>query len=254
MAANASLSLCFNYCLLKNKPQFVTFSKRRVSFSPVPIEFRSNARVCTALAAEHVNDDVSEDDEHWMQPRPTEVYVCNLPRKIDSEYLLELFRPHGNVLNVEVCRNAETGESKGCAYVTLESINSARNAVSALDGLDVGGREMRVRFSVEMNRRGKNRKTMNSSPKKVIYYEAPHQLYVGNLPKHVRPEELRHLFVRFGTVASLRIFVDKKEEISRVYAFVSFVSERERDAAMSINGIAFGGRTLVLRQQGDGKV
>ncbi|CAL0311285.1 unnamed protein product [Lupinus luteus] len=253
MAANATLSLCFNYSFSNNKPQFPTSSKRCVSFSPVPIVLTPNTRVCTALKAEQVNDDVSEDEEQWMQPRATEVYVFNLPRSIDSEYLLHLFSPHGNVLYLQVSRNAETGESKGCAYVTLDSINSAKNAVSALDGLDVGGREMRVRFSVEMNRRGKNRKTMNSSPKKVIYYEAPYQLYVGNLPKRVRPEELRHLFVRFGTVASLRIFIDTKEEISRVYAFVSFLSERERDAAMSINGIAFGGRTLVLRQ-GGGKV
>lgn len=36
---------------------------------------------------------------------------------------------------LQVCRNAETCESKGCAYVTMGSINSARKAIVALDRL-----------------------------------------------------------------------------------------------------------------------
>ncbi|CAL0302198.1 unnamed protein product [Lupinus luteus] len=287
MTANATLSLSFTPSShsLNDKLHFSASSKRCVSFSPLPILLTYKARVRSAFSAfsalvtERVNDDVSneEEEEQWKKPIATEVYVCNIPRSIDSDYLLKLFKPHGDVLSVQgigsqknhesvrenqftvsyqnerivfqwVCRNAETGESKGCAYVTLGSINSARNAVSALDGLDVGGREMRVRFSVEMNRRGKNLKILNSSPRKVIYYEGPHKLYVGNLPKPVSPEELRHLFVKFGTVASLRILIDQREGRTRVYAFVSFLSENERDAAMSINGIEFGGRKLVVRE------
>lgn len=35
---------------------------------------------------------------------------------------------------MQVCRNAETGESKGSAYVTMGSYNAAQNALAALDG------------------------------------------------------------------------------------------------------------------------
>jgi len=35
---------------------------------------------------------------------------------------------------LQVCRDDETNESKGCGYVTLGSIYSARNAVAILDG------------------------------------------------------------------------------------------------------------------------
>nr|ABD32708.1 RNA-binding region RNP-1 (RNA recognition motif) [Medicago truncatula] len=105
---------------------------------------------------------------------PTQVYVCNLPRSCDTHHLLHLFTPHGTVLSTEVCRNAETGESKGSAYVTMGSYNAAKNALAALDGSDVGGREMLVKFSVE---------TLNSPPmrRRTIYYEGPHKVYVGNL-------------------------------------------------------------------------
>ncbi|KAK7258441.1 hypothetical protein RIF29_24018 [Crotalaria pallida] len=223
--ATATLSLCFpssssSSSSLKHQPQFLTVpsssssSKRCVSFSfsavpPIVSTWKGSSRVlAAAVVAESVerqNDDVfgDDDEEEWRKPRATEVYVCNLPRSIDSEYLFDIFQPHANVLSVEVCRNAETGRSKGCAYVTLGSIISARNAVSALDGTDVGGREMRVRFSVEMNRGGRsNLQTMNSSPKRVIYYEGPYKLYVGNIPKATRPEELRYLFDQFGNVVS----------------------------------------------------
>ncbi|KAG4921117.1 hypothetical protein JHK82_050057 [Glycine max] len=62
---------------------------------------------------------------------------------------------------------AEIGESRGGAYVTMESINSARKAIVALDASDVGGRQVQVRFFVEMNPKRRNLETMNSSPRSV---------------------------------------------------------------------------------------
>lgn len=36
------------------------------------------------------------------QTRPCELYVCNLPRSCDISELLEMFKPFGTVLSVEV--------------------------------------------------------------------------------------------------------------------------------------------------------
>jgi RNA recognition motif-containing protein len=99
---------------------------------------------------------------------------------------------------------------------------------------DVGGREMRVKFSVEMN----NLETLNSPPvrRRTIYYEGPHKVYVGNLAKSATPEDVRHLFGKFGNVASVRVLQDFNQgKKSRVYAFVSYLSQRERDASLSLN-------------------
>lgn len=95
---------------------------------------------------------------------------------------------------------------------------------------------MRVKFSVEMNAGRRNAEKLNSSPMRVIYYEAPHKLYVGNLPRDVKLEQLRRLFSRFGNVVSARMMHDHKQAKSRVYAFLSFQSEAERDTAMSLDG------------------
>ncbi|KAK4268939.1 hypothetical protein QN277_022163 [Acacia crassicarpa] len=191
------------------------------------------------------NDDVFHEREPSKVGRPCELYVCNLPRSCDSTQLYDLFKPYGFVLSAEVDRNDETGESRGCAYVTMGSLNSARKAVAALDRSDIGGREMRVRFSAEMNPGRSNVEAMNSLPLKVLYHETPHKLYIGNLARVVEPGDLWNHFRRFGTVVSVRILHNRS---SRVYAFLSFLSQSERDAALSLNGTELCGRILVVRE------
>lgn len=41
--------------------------------------------------------------------------------------------------------------SRGYGYVTMSSLDEAKAAIAALDGSDVDGREMRVRFSADIN-------------------------------------------------------------------------------------------------------
>jgi RNA recognition motif-containing protein len=95
---------------------------------------------------------------------------------------------------------------------------------------------MRVRFSVDMNPRRRNPEALNSAPKKERVYESPHKLYVGNLPRDVKPEYLRDHFSQFGTLLSARVLHDQKAGKNRCYGFLSFSSPAERDAAISLNG------------------
>ncbi|KAM1125679.1 hypothetical protein ACFX19_041681 [Malus domestica] len=195
------------------------------------------------------NDDDSDGglDDKQEQSRPCELYVCNIPRSIDVPDLMEMFNPHGTVFSVEICRSPDTGLSRGCGYVTMGSMDAAKTAIAALDRSDVGGREMRVRFSVHMNPKRKNTEALNSSPVKNMVYESPHKLYVGNLARAVQPHVLRSHFSQFGTVASAKVLHDRKAGKNRAYGFLSFSSAAERDAAMSLNGTEFCGRRIVVR-------
>uniref|UniRef100_A0A803NTQ9 RRM domain-containing protein n=1 Tax=Cannabis sativa TaxID=3483 RepID=A0A803NTQ9_CANSA len=135
-----------------------------------------------------------------------------------------------------ICRNLETGLSKGSGYVSIESIEAAKAAIAALDGTDVGGREMRVKFSTHMNPKRRNPEPLDSVPLENKIYESPYKVYVGNLAWSVRPEYLRDHFSQLGTVKSARVLRDRKGGKNRVYGFLSFSSAEERDAALSLNG------------------
>ncbi|KAF8413403.1 hypothetical protein HHK36_001385 [Tetracentron sinense] len=205
-----------------------------------------------ATAGELVNSDENMEDDSPRELKiraiPSEILVCNLPRSCDISDLLEMFKPYGTVQSVEVLRNAETGISRGCGCVTMSSINEAKAAIAALDGSDVGGREMWVTFSANLNSKTKNFEVLNSAPTRDSIFESPHKVYVGNLSWSVKPEDLREHFSQFGTVVSTRVLHDRKAGRNRIYGFLSFSSAAECEAALSASGMEFHGRTLLVRE------
>ncbi|RZC84638.1 hypothetical protein C5167_047423 [Papaver somniferum] len=186
-----------------------------------------------------------------VQRPPFELYVCNLPRSVGDSELTEMFKPYGPIQSIEVARNAETGISKGWSYVVMSSLAEAKAAIMALDGSDVDGREMRVKFSNAMVVKrvleaAKKKKKNNST---VMIFETPHKIYVGNLAWSVKPEELKIHFGQFGTVVSTRVLYDRKAGKNRVYAFLSFSTASECETAIAgANGTELQGRKMTVRQ------
>ncbi len=82
----------------------------------------------------------------------TRIYVGNLPFSSTEEDLRELFGQHGGVESVDVITDRETGRSRGFAFVEMTEENAAKEAISALDGKELGGRPLRVNEAQE--RRG----------------------------------------------------------------------------------------------------
>lgn len=189
-----------------------------------------------------------DDSASWNQLKPCELYVCNLPSGCDISQLLEIFKPFGTVQSVEVSRDAETGLSRGCGYVTMSSIGEAKAGIAVLDGSDVSGREMRVTFSVDVNNGRRNIDALNSTPKRNLIFESPYKIYAGNLAWSIKPEDLRNIFCQFGTVVSARVLHDRKGGKNRVYGFLSFSSAAELEAAMALNGTEYRGRKIILRE------
>ncbi|XP_050237944.1 31 kDa ribonucleoprotein, chloroplastic [Mercurialis annua] len=236
--------------LVSSSSSLSTSSKRL--FSTLQALVNGESVVADQEIDSEASSDESDEDiggfKLKKQTTPCELYVCNLPRSCDIAELVEIFKPYGTVISVEVSKNPETGISRGCGFVTMGSMTSAKNAIAALDGSDVGGREMRVKFSVDMSSSRRNVETQNSSPTKNIIYETPFKVYIGNLAWAVKPEELRNEFSKFGTVVSARVLYDRKAGKNRAYGFLSFSSAEESEAALSLNGKDYRGRVLIVRK------
>ncbi|KMZ76270.1 RNA binding protein [Zostera marina] len=185
----------------------------------------------------------SKEEEEKVQ-KGYELYVCNLPRSTEISDLVDLFKPFGTLISVEVTRNADTGVSRGCGYVTLTSAEEAEAAIVALDGSDLGSRELRVKFSEDMISGRKNNTMVQ--PKKII--ETPYKTYAGNLSWSVTVEDLKEYFSQYGTVVTARLLHDKKSGKNRAYGFISFSSADEAKAATASNGMVFKGRTMPVRE------
>ena len=81
------------------------------------------------------------------------IYVGNLPFSSTEADLKDVFGRHGGVASVNVITDRETGRPRGFAFVEMEDESSAQDAIRALDGTDLGGRNIKVNQAEEKGRR-----------------------------------------------------------------------------------------------------
>lgn len=77
------------------------------------------------------------------------VYIGNLSYKRDSFGIMKLFKPFGYVVNVNLIEDEKEGRSKGIAFVEMQTIKAAKDAVKALNGTIVDGRTAKVSIAQE---------------------------------------------------------------------------------------------------------
>ncbi len=75
-----------------------------------------------------------------------ELYIGNLPFSATEEEIQELFGQHGEVIEVKLVKDRETGRPRGFGFVKIEE-SGAQAAIQALDGTDFGGRNLKVNES-----------------------------------------------------------------------------------------------------------
>jgi len=75
------------------------------------------------------------------------------------------------------------------------------------------------------------------------------RLYVGNMSFTTTEADLRDLFPQVGTVADLKVLLDRETGRPRGFAFVEMSSNEEAQSAISqFNGREFGGRALKVNE------
>jgi RNA recognition motif-containing protein len=82
------------------------------------------------------------------------LYVGNLSFQTDEQGLQEAFSRFGEVSDVKVVTDRETGRSRGFGFVTMADAEGARNAIEQMNGAMVDGRALRVNEAEERQRGG----------------------------------------------------------------------------------------------------
>ena len=81
------------------------------------------------------------------------LYVGNFPYSVDEAQLRSLFSTYGDITDLAVIMDRETGRPKGFAFVTFASQAAAESALE-LNGRDLGGRPLKVNMAMERERTG----------------------------------------------------------------------------------------------------
>ncbi|KAI6659282.1 hypothetical protein LOD99_14953 [Oopsacas minuta] len=144
------------------------------------------------------------------------VYVGDLQTDVDEHDLLQVFNRTGNITSIHVCRDVDTDNSLGYAYVNYSKKESAELALEMLNYHKIQGKSCRVMWSQHVE----ESKKMGDA-----------NLFVKNLEKQIESKDLHEIFSKFGNILSCKVATNEQEE-SLGYGYVDF--EREEDAERAI--------------------
>ncbi len=82
----------------------------------------------------------------------TTIYVGNLPFSATENDVRSLFEKHGTVESVKLVNDRETGRPRGFGFVEMPS-SDAQTAIQQTNGVDMGGRPLRVNEAREREAR-----------------------------------------------------------------------------------------------------
>ncbi|KAL0414885.1 UNVERIFIED_CONTAM: Heterogeneous nuclear ribonucleoprotein Q [Sesamum radiatum] len=176
-----------------------------------------------------------------LPPHGSEVFIGGLSRDISEEDLRELCEPFGEIFEIRVMKNRDTGESKGFAFVAFRTKDVAQKAIEELHSKEFKGRTLRCSLSET-----KYRLFIGNVPKgwtddefrKIIEETGPgaetielikvKALYVKNIPENTPTEQLKELFQRHGEVTKV-VMPPAKSGGKRDFGFVHYA---ERSSAL----------------------
>ncbi|KAK6588127.1 poly(a)-binding fabm [Cryptosporidium xiaoi] len=145
------------------------------------------------------------------------VFVKNLDKTIDNKTLFDTFSLFGNIMSCKIATDVE-GKSLGYGFIHFEHADSAKEAISRLNGAVLGDSPIYVgKFQKKAERFSEKDKTFTN-------------VYVKHIPKTWTEELLYKIFGEYGKISSLVLQTDSK---GRPFGFVNFEDPDSAKAAVS---------------------
>ncbi|KAK8474523.1 hypothetical protein V6N11_068335 [Hibiscus sabdariffa] len=150
---------------------------------------------------------ISEEERgKWTQllalpPNGSEVFIGGLPKDASEEELRELCEPIGEIFEIRLIKDKESGENKGYTFVAFKTKEVAEKAVEELHSKEFRGKTLRCSFSETKNR-----------------------LFIGNVPKNLTEDEFRKAVESAGPgVENIELIKDPQNTSrNRGFAFVLY--------------------------------
>merc|ERR1719209_1163763 len=195
-----------------------------------------------------MGDDEYVRDECLDNEEMRKIYVSGIPIDVTDEDVKSLFEKvsGGTVADVAIVK--KDGEKRShFGFATFETSELVDDVLPQRDTLKLKGKELSVNRAVP-----KNIKTPGA-------HERTKKLFIANLPKTSKEEELRAYFEsrhpkKYGTIEEIRLIKKKGEDGAKLdenkgFGFVMVSSEDMADKmAIQHNSFQFGGRKIELKK------
>ncbi|CAJ1368619.1 unnamed protein product, partial [Effrenium voratum] len=185
----------------------------------------------------------------------TNLYVAGLPPGFNDAHLFQLFDRFGRIWSSRVCPSRRWGGS-GYAFVKYGDPAHAANAVRALNGYDVGGACIAVKFADNdrqpQNEEGKGKGKLN--PWTIPADNS--EVFVSGLRADTDEDSVRTIFKDMGKVTMVKVCCEGKPD-GQGYALARFrYPEEAQHAIRMTDGSIHRGvqiRTLLSSSKGVGE-
>ncbi|CAG0916288.1 unnamed protein product [Notodromas monacha] len=143
------------------------------------------------------NDAASEtrDDDR-------KIFIGGLSWETTEDNLKDFFSKHGEIENVNLKTDPNTGRSRGFAFVVFKAVDSVENVLNAGD-LTIQNKKVEAKRAKA--RQGK--------------------VFVGGLPAELSEDEIKAHFGSFGKIAQMEMPFDKVRNQRKGFCFITFENE-----------------------------
>ena len=87
------------------------------------------------------------------------IFVASLSYEVTEDELRNVFSPYGNITDLHIANDRESGKSKGFAFITFENYKEGKNAINSLKNTELNGRKMSIQESNrDSSRNNRNRR------------------------------------------------------------------------------------------------
>uniref|UniRef100_A0A7N1A3D9 RRM domain-containing protein n=1 Tax=Kalanchoe fedtschenkoi TaxID=63787 RepID=A0A7N1A3D9_KALFE len=163
----------------------------------------------TELADSEIKANPNFDDPDFQKysellslpPHGSEIFVGGLLKDVSEEALRDCCETYGEIYEIRLVKNKETGESKGYAFISFTSKSAAQKAIEDLHNKVFEGKTLRCSLS-----------------------ESKYRLFIGNVPKALTEDQFRKIIEETGPGSeNIELIKDPQNPSrNRGFAFVEY--------------------------------
>lgn len=169
------------------------------------------------------------------------LFIRNLSWSVSEGELQSLFESVGTVKEVSIPQDRATGRPRGFAFITMDTVEAATQAIQQLNNTTVGDRNIVVDYQ-DPNKSGRR----DAAP------TTGSSLFVKGLSYNADEASLTDFLSSAGSVVNVSIPTDRDTGDVRGFAFIDMASNDDaRNVIDQLNGQSYNGQPLQIRYKND---